>query len=181
MTMPTASLPSNDDSSAILAKRPHTALKRRSVVLMIVFTLTSFGLYYPLWFLRRRPALNQLDSPRKLQLWPPVVCLAFMAVQLVVAPGSGTGPGDAASSQILLNLVFSLAELALAILMVVQSLFVKDILEDHMMGPRDAPLSVVISQATKLSSVMTFLFGIYYLQYEINRLEPPATASVQAA
>ena|SRR2546423_7043122 len=64
-----------------------TGLKRRSVVLMIVFAILTFSFYYPIWFLRRRTALNQLDSPRKLRLWPFVVCLASVAVQFVWRSG----------------------------------------------------------------------------------------------
>jgi hypothetical protein len=36
---------------------------------MIVFMLITFGWYYPVWFFRRRAALNRLSSPRKLKLW----------------------------------------------------------------------------------------------------------------
>src|SRR5215207_9681534 len=45
-------------------------LKRRRVITMFVFVLLTFGIYYMVWFFRRRTALNQLNSPRKLQLWP---------------------------------------------------------------------------------------------------------------
>ena len=37
-------------------------LKRRSVLVMVVFTIISFGLYYPIWWFRRRQGLNRLNS-----------------------------------------------------------------------------------------------------------------------
>ena len=54
-------------------------LRPRSVIVMILLSLVSFGLYYPIWFLRRRAAFNQLDSPRKLPRWPFFVALAWFA------------------------------------------------------------------------------------------------------
>ena len=41
-------------------------LKQRRVIVMIVFMIISFGLYYPIWWFRRRAGLNRLKSPRKL-------------------------------------------------------------------------------------------------------------------
>ena len=53
--------------TATVADLSRVPLKRRSVFLMIVFTILTLGFYLPIWFLRRREGLNQLDSPRKLQ------------------------------------------------------------------------------------------------------------------
>ena len=63
--------------AAVVADPEPTGLKRRSVLLMIVLMILTFGLYLSIWFLRRRKALNQLDSPRKLAWWP---FLAFAVV-----------------------------------------------------------------------------------------------------
>jgi hypothetical protein len=143
-------------------------LKRRSVILMILLSIVTLGLYYPIWFLRRRAALNQLDSPRKLRRWPFVASIVWFVCQFMIgvatasAPIARTmGPGAA----LLINLV----QLAVGILMVVQCFFTKDILEDHLAGPGDhipSPLSV---ETVKLSGLLTFFFQILYLQYAINR------------
>ena len=45
-----------------------TGLKQRRVWVMIVFTIVSSGLYYLIWFFRRRKALNALNSQRKVPL-----------------------------------------------------------------------------------------------------------------
>ena len=42
-------------------------LKRRSLVVMF-FMIITFGLYYLIWWFRRRPGLNRLNSARKLAL-----------------------------------------------------------------------------------------------------------------
>ena len=145
-----------------------TGLKRRSVVLMIVLSIVTFGLYYPIWFLRRRAALNRLDSPRKLRLWPFVVVIAWFVFQFIMGIAAGSAPPEqtsGAGAAVLLNVV----QLAVGILMVIQSFFTKDILEDHLVGPGDRVPNPLFVETVKLSGVMTFLFQIFYLQYVINR------------
>jgi hypothetical protein len=155
-----------------------TGLKRRSVILMIVLTIVTFGLYYPVWFLRRRAALNQLDAPRKLPLWPFLLFLAFVVIRLVVSIASGSSPreqtiGEGAAA------LLSLGQLAVGIVIVVQSFFIKDILEGHLAGPGDDASSSILSNSVRLSGLMTFFFGIFYLQYVINRdiVGPAETAA----
>ena len=153
---------------AAVADVSTTGLKRRSVVLMIVLSIVTFGLYYPIWFLRRRAALNRLDSPRKLRLWPFVIVIAWFVFQFIVGIAAGSAPPEqtsGAGAALLLNVV----QLAVGILMVVQSFFTKDILEDHLVGPGDRVPNPLFVDTVKLSGVMTFLFQIFYLQYVINR------------
>jgi hypothetical protein len=153
---------------APVADLSSTGLKRRSVILMIVLSIVTFGLYYPIWFLRRRAALNRLDSPRKLRLWPFVIFITWFVFQFIVGIATGSATrvqaiGEGAA--LLLNLV----QLAVGILMLVQSFVTKDILEDHFVGPEDHIPNPLLVDTVKLSGVMTFLFQIFYLQYVINR------------
>jgi hypothetical protein len=154
-----------------------TGLKRRSLILMIVLTIVTLGLYYPLWFLRRRAALTQLDAPRKLQLWPFLLFLVFVVIRLVVSIASGSSPPEqtiGAGASALLGL----GQLAVGILIVVQCFFIKDILEDHLAGPGDDVSNSILFNSVRLSGLMTFFFGIFYLQYVINRdIVGPAQSS----
>jgi uncharacterized membrane protein YhdT len=139
-------------------------LKRRSPVMMIVFVVGTLGVYFPIWFLRRRAALNRLDSPRKLQRWPFLLALAFFVFQIILAiasdPEKPIGNG---------SLLFSFVRLVVALLIVVQCFIIKDILEDHLAGPGDTTSSSVLSDGATLSGLMTFFFQIFYLQHVINR------------
>jgi len=146
-------------------------LRKRSVLLMIVFTLITLGFYYPIWFLRRRAALNALDSPRKIAWWPPVVMLVVMAIAFMVGFAGGlTHARDAAEvigaggATLLL-----LARLGVGILMLIQAFFVKDILEDAIQGPGTDTSTPMLSTPPQLSGLLTFFFSIFYLQYVINR------------
>jgi hypothetical protein len=135
---------------------------------MIVLTVVTLGLYYPIWFLRRRAALNQLSSPRKLPRWPFLLFFAFFVFQFIVSIATGPAPPEqtiGAGADLLLSLI----RLGLAILIVVQCFFIKDILEDHLAGPEDNISSSILSDTVKLSAMMTFFFQIFYLQHVINR------------
>lgn len=139
-------------------------LKRRSVVVMIVFFVVTVGLYYPLWFLRRRAALNRLDSPRKLQRWPFLLILGFFVFQLILAIESDPEKAVGAAPVLL-----TVVRLAVSVLILVQCFIIKDILEDHLAGPADTISSSLLSDRVRVSGLMTFFFQIFYLQHVINR------------
>jgi len=140
-------------------------LKQRSLWLMIVLIFATFGLYYPVWYIRRRPGLNRLDSPRKLALWPFVLFIVVFVLMMTVSTIIGARRAEAVLGTEVL-LVLQLARLAVGILMIVQSFKIKDIIEDHAM-PADA--SRLFAEQVKLSGLMTFFFSIFYLQWAINR------------
>jgi len=145
-----------------------TGLKRRSVVIMIVLTIVTAGLYAAIWFFRRRTAFNRLNSPKKLQLWPLLIFTSYLLIDLAIAFASGSAPpaetigGRAA-------LVLTLVRLPVGILMLWQCFTIKDILEDHLAGPEDDLSHPLFVERVTLSGLMTFLFQIFYLQYVINR------------
>ena len=143
-------------------------LKRRSIVLMIVLFIVTSGLYYPFWFLRRRVALNRLDSPRKLRLWPFLVYLALFSLEFVVAFDAGFEPNEqpiGAGASIL----FDFIQIAVGILMIVQCFIIKDILEDHLTVPEGYDSGLFSAKPVKLSGLKTFFLQIFYLQWVINR------------
>jgi hypothetical protein len=156
------------DESTVARSAPPAGLKRRSVVLVIVLTIVTFGLYYPIWFLRRRAALNRLDSPRKLRRWPFLIFIGFFVLQFMVGIASGSAPPEQTIGAAA-TLLLKLCQLAVGILMVVQCFFIKDILEDHLAGPQDNISPSLFVERVKLSGLMTFFFQIFYLQYVINR------------
>jgi len=145
-----------------------TGLKRRSVIVMIVLTVVTFGFYYPIWFLRRRRGLNALDSPRKLSSWPFLLFLAFFIVAFIVGAISGSASQEeviGAQASVLLDF----SQLAVGVLVIVQCFFIKDILEDHLRGPEGGTPMPISMREANLSGLMTFLFTIFYLQHIINR------------
>ena len=132
---------------------------------MIVLVVVTLGFYHPVWFLRRRAALNHLDSPVKLALWPLVVIWSFCCSW----SSSASRPEDVpAEERYGLDLTFSLGRLAVGILVVVQAFRVKRILEDHLAGPGDTVLREIGQEPVMLSGLLTFFLSIFYLQHVIN-------------
>ena len=156
---PTAQLGSGETKSG---------LKRRSLVVMILLLIVTLGIYYLVWFFRRRPGLNRLDSRRKLPLWPLLMFAAYFGLQVVLA----VLVGDASPEQVWgpeVAMGLSLLQLAVGILMLVQCFAIKDIIEDHAQGPDTETERGLFNPRVKLSGLMTFFFSIFYLQYAINK------------
>lgn len=145
---------------------PATGLKRRRVVVMLLFTLVTFALYYPIWFLRRRQALNSLDSPRKLLLWPFALSVAVFVVDVSLGFALGVEQDAAIVLPDVAKALDSIGFVS-GILILWQSFVTKDILQDHLQ--RDVESSSMFSSRRELSGLMTFFFGIFYLQHVINR------------
>ena len=153
--------------ASVADREPDThGLKYCSLWLMVVFLFISFGLYYLIWFFRRRPGLNRLDSPRKLPMWPLLLTAAFFGVQFVLGLVVGSGPvpnviGPVGSG------VLTLLQLVVGITMVIQCFVIRDIIQDHATPPPDPDQRFV--EQVQLSGVMTFFFSIFYLQWAINK------------
>jgi len=143
-------------------------LKYRSLWLMIVFFVISLGVYYLIWFFRRRPGLNRLDSPRKLPMWPLLLTAAYLGVQFVLGLVAGftstpvpdlIGPVGSG--------VQTLLQLVVGVTMLIQCFHIKDIIQDHATPPPDPDQRFV--EQVQLSGLMTFFFSIFYLQWAINK------------
>ena len=141
-------------------------LKQRRVLVMVLFVIITFGVYYLVWWFRRRPGLNRLNSPTKLAAWPPVLWATWFAIQFVLGLVQGSRPGEPVMGPGG-TLTVSLVQFAVGILMIVQTFRVKDIIEDHAAPETESgPMFV---EPVKLSGLMTFFFSIFYLQWAINR------------
>jgi hypothetical protein len=148
------------------------AIPRVSILVMIVFMVATLGLYMPIWFLRRRGALNQLGSPRKLKAWPFVTAICLLAIQIPIELLATTDGGQS---------LFDLVNLVWTGFFIWQAFRIKRILEDHLFaGAADLP-GGVRADAWELSGVFTFFFTIFYLQHVINcRLLDPMKDAARA-
>jgi len=145
-----------------------TVLKHRSVIAVFLLLIVTLGLYYLVWFFRRRNGLNRLDSSRKLALWPLVVFAAYFAFQVVLGVVAGEStPQELWGSSV--SGLLTLSQLGMSILMIVQCFVIKDIIEAHAQGSDDDAERGLFKPPVKLSGLMTFFFSIFYLQYAINK------------
>jgi hypothetical protein len=142
--------------------------RRRSVIVMIVLTIVTFGIYYPVWFYLRRRELNAMNSPRKMLLWPLHAFMVLFIVEIGLAVATDDNPAQLIGSAG--TAILAVVRLIVYGIMVFQCFVIKDIIEDHFSGPDDPDMRAIFAaQRVKLSGLATFFLSIYYLQYAINR------------
>jgi hypothetical protein len=123
--------------------------EQRPVILCIVLTFVTFGLYPAIWFLRRRAFLNSLNASKTLSPVLPSASIGLSVLALVFAfAGKEGGPFETFLDGIA------------AIVLVIASFRVASMLSSD------------FARTGRLLSVSygaTFFFGIFYLQYKMNR------------
>jgi hypothetical protein len=148
---------------------------RTNVLLMVALTVATGGLYYPYWFLSRRPLLNLLRGPEKVGVLPFAIAIlllvlnAAIALQTPVAANDPPAP-DPASLQALALLV----ELGFGLTLLVQCFKVRRMIAAHL-DERVPPAGERTSEeawGVALSALAVFFFGIFYLQHLINTRLP---------
>ena len=138
-------------------------LKKRSVIVMILFVFLSLGIYYLIWWFRRRPGFNNLNSERKLPILPLLMLIALWFSDIVLAVVQSATDREPGTPETLM----SFFQIMVGITMIVYSFWAKEIIEDHARpDPESGP---AFGTEVKLSGVMTFFFSIFYLQWAINR------------
>lgn len=134
---------------------------------MLLLTLFTLGLYPRVWFLRRRSALNRLDSTRKLRAGPLWTMIGLWVLDLAISASTvGLDVYDADYSDA--QWIRLLLQVTTAVLYIYQTFAVRQILNDHLAAATDqrAP---VLAEASQVHPVMAFFFSVFYLQHAINR------------
>jgi hypothetical protein len=130
------------------------------MILMIVLT---GGIYWAIWFLTRKDAINSLQSKEKLSTG--VLVFVFVAASMSVLgaliSGGLEGFGEMHMAEVF-NVFGGLLDLITGITMLVQCFKIRRILKAH--------FNLYLRRGVYFSGVATFFLGILYLQYKINRL-----------
>lgn len=143
-------------------------VRKNSVVLVIILTLVTLGLYVPIWFLRRQRWLDRLESPVKIGLWQPLLMLllqvslfvlAFMAAALATAHQELPAP---------LATFRTVASIVQFLLLFKLAFAIREILGDRLKAALSALSGHPSECSVELSWILTFLFSIWYLQFKIN-------------
>ena len=163
-----------------------SGLQETSVLFAVIATIVTGGIYIPIWFLRRRKALNELHSPEKIGL-PGLLIALFGFVGNLCIPLVGHFVwGSSVQAENNLGPLHPAVVLIAQIIIVVECFKVRRILLDHLAPQQEGMFSASIrfQYDDMLSRMGTFFLGIYYLQYKINslvdRLAPSAAAPGEA-
>jgi hypothetical protein len=146
-------------------------IKKTPVILTVFFTLITAGIYYPCWFLTRRCQINKLHSHEKLGNGLFILGIVIYSTSLLLVCVSGIIEGiqEANGTTEFLTIAEGLDSvdgfltLFICIAMIIQSFKVKRIFQDH--------FDDYLRRNISFSGLATFFFGIYYLQYKINKFE----------
>jgi hypothetical protein len=138
-------------------------LKKTSIILMIILTAITAGIYWPIWFLTRRKAINTMQSREKLGSGVFVFAIVLFGISLFIGLISGVMEELGHKSLLVTGLgAFSgILHAVAAGAVLVQSFKVRRIFNEH--------FNTHLQRAISFSGVATFFFIIYYLQYKINR------------
>lgn len=158
---------------------PADTVKRTPVILTILFTVITAGIYYPAWFLSRRHAINALHSKEQLGAGVFIFGIVVFSLSLLLMMASGVFEGlyetlhDAEYLAISkgIEATDKMLSAVIGITLLVQCYKVRRILREH--------FNAHLGHNVYWSGVMIFFFQIFYLQYKVNRLEygkAPTTA-----
>lgn len=144
--------------------QPGPELKKTSIILMIILTAVSAGIYWPIWFLTRRSAINTMQAREKLGSGVFVLAIVLFVISLLIALASGVMEelGDKLLLAKGLGAFSGILHAVAAAAVLVQSFKVRRIFNEH--------FNAHLQQGISFSGVATFFFIIYYLQYKINGL-----------
>jgi hypothetical protein len=133
------------------------SLRRSSVTAVVLLTIVTFGFYLPFWFYTRTPAINALASPAKLWTYGPAVLVLFQILGLL------------APSETMLDMLLRIGGF---VTLLVLSFRVRSIIADDLSARVEAvlPSSLGVQSFSAPSTLLTFFFHIWYLQYKLNEL-----------
>jgi hypothetical protein len=159
-------------SSQVAGSEPNErhSIKKTPVILTIIFTVITGGIYYPCWFLTRRASLNSLTTKEKLGKGVFIFAIVIFSISLLLSfvigffegIGEELGDIDFLLTSKMLDTIDRIISLVAGITLLFQCFKVKRMLQDH--------FNQHLGLNLPFSGVATFFFQIYYLQYKINRV-----------
>jgi hypothetical protein len=125
-------------------------LERKNILLLLFLVLITYGIYVPIWFLNQKKALNSFVSKvNNSYVYFLLVIYIFSGCMLIYSLFRGENE--------LINLLDLIINLSGITTTIILSFQVREILNEH--------------YESKVSGILTFLLTIFYLQYEINKIE----------
>jgi hypothetical protein len=138
----------------------------------VLWTIVTGGIYQAIWFLTRRRALNNLNSPEKLGIAGLGVALAGFIVSFLLPIVGSVKWGSWVAAENALGPLHPVILLIAEGIIIVQCFKARRILVDHLSPHQQSMFSasIRIQNDELVSRTATFFLGIFYLQYKINEL-----------
>jgi len=137
-------------------------LPKIHLCMVVLLEIITLGIYTLVWLMRRREAINKLNSGNKISEGVLIAIACFMAASLMFGIISGFGVFDPDMNRLFEGLS-NIAGLFSGIGSIVMAFKYRKILRDHCSEIRPD-----VNLEGFASGLWTFLFGIIYLQHKIN-------------
>ena len=146
-------------------------MKKTPVILTVIFTIITAGIYCPCWFLTRRDQINELHFHEKIGTGVFIFGIVIFSISFFLPLVSGflEGMGEELGTAEFLvmakgvDAIDRLLSLVVGITLLVQCFKVRRIFRNH--------FNDHLGRNISFSGLATFFFQIYYLQYKINRFK----------
>jgi hypothetical protein len=145
-----------------------TPTKKSVFVLWIISTIT-LGLYPAIWYLKKSKQFYNLGTKRRLSktltkillIVTILELLALLILPFTITSDMGTFYQNLSSTQIILFIVFGAGICLNIILSLIVAFISRGIINEALEQKQET---------ARVSWFFTLIFGLYYLQYEINRI-----------
>lgn len=140
---------------------------RESVVKMVFYIILTVGIYYPIWFLRKKERMNALSRSNKLGAFIPKMVIILTCINIFFWFFVGCYSQYVEIANIsqdylttinFISLIFEVLLIFFEILLVIYAFMIRKILLSN------------FSDNLNISMILTFFLGAIYLQYKINEL-----------
>src|SRR3989344_4373946 len=145
--------------------------KKKSVIFIFLLSIVTFGVYCPIWYLKRSPELNNLQTQTKSKKGFAIFALVIHLLLLgsiigLFVDASLEGINSINPDEVpLIFIILSFASLGLILIniliFIVLSFKARKILNESLLNK---------GVQNKISGFYTLFLNYYYLQYEINRI-----------
>lgn len=141
------------------------ALPKIHLCTVVLLETVTLGIYTVVWFMRRREAMNRLNSEEKISEGVLIAMACVMTASLMFGVFAGfLGAFDFDTATVkLFEVLSNLSGIISGVSVIVTSFNCRKILRDHC---RDIRPDIKLEGFA--SGFWTFLFGIMYLQHKIN-------------
>lgn len=135
----------------------------QNVIITILLSLVTLGIYIPVWFIINRKGINNLVEGRQFSMTGPIILLVLSGFGVIISLLSMFAElfGEAAALNNYYENIENLVDILGWIWSIVLAFQVQSIIKEYTQRNQ---------YEVGYIGFFTFLFGIYYLQYKVNQI-----------
>jgi hypothetical protein len=149
-----------------------TPLQKKSVWFIVFLSIITFGIYNAFWYLNRKKEFENLNTEKKLNK---SLIIIFLIISIISALFTSIKINDSEINplaKIIQNITIQISSINIPILVIIIGLLSTIIILVLAFRTRTILNETLQKKkgTRKVSGFFTFIFNLFYLQYEINRI-----------